>query len=43
MITGNFAMMDGSIYTTVPAPPGCGLVGQVRLAPGVELETYELK
>jgi hypothetical protein len=31
--------LDGSFYTTVPASPGCGLVGQVRLAPGVEFET----
>ena len=33
--------LDGSFYTTVPAPPGCGLVGHVKLAPGVEFETWK--
>ena len=41
MITCN---LDGLFFhTTVPAPPGCGLVGQFRLAPGFgfELEIWE--
>ena len=36
--------LDGLFfYTTVPPPPGCGLVGQLMLAPGLgfEFEIWE--
>lgn len=38
--------LDGLFfYTTVPPPPGCGLVGQLMLAPGLgfEFEIWEEK